>query len=213
MLSRTAGRQAGFSLVEIMVAMALSLVLFGGLLNAYVATVKSSGELISAAHLDNELHKLMDMMSRDVRRAGTHGDPVALISSGGTNPFALGTPSAHSGEAANSCLTFSYDWDSDGVLDTASPDERYGYRLKNGAVQARQGGLGCNANAEPHWFDITDPDVYTITALQFDVTSQTVSGMIMRDVEITLNAQLVSDAEVTRNLIKTVRVRNDIPTP
>ena len=204
-----AARQTGFSLVELMVAMSLSLVLFGGLLNAYVATVKSSGELMTGAHLDNELHKLLDMMARDLRRAGTHGDPVSLIT-GATNPFGMDTPGAYSGEAANSCLTFSYDWDSDGVLDTASPDERYGFRLKDSVVQARTGGLDC---ATDSWDDVTDGNTYNITGLQFTPTTSAADNMNVREINITLSAELVSDPAIVRSISKVVRVRNDQYSP
>lgn len=207
-----AARQAGFSLVEIMVAMALSLVLFGGLLNAYVATVKSSGELMTGAHLDNELHKLLDMMARDIRRAGTHGDPQSLVTTG-VNPFGIEGTGAYTGEAANSCLTFSYDWDSDGTLDFSSPDELYGYRLKAGVVQSRNNGLACDADATPNWEDVTDGNTYNITALQFTPTTVSVDEITVREMRISLSAELVSDNSITRNLGRTVRLRNDLFTP
>lgn len=204
-------RQAGFSLVELMVAMALSLVLFGGLLNAYVATVKHSSELITSAHLDNELHKLLDMMARDLRRTGSHGDPQSLIT-GAANPFGMGDNSAYTGEAAGSCMTFSYDWDSDGVMDTtpANADERYGYRLKSGVVQARVGGLGCDADG---WTDITDGATYRVTALQFTPSSTAADDMRVREIAILLNAELINEPDINRSLSKTVRLRNDLYNP
>ncbi len=210
--ARQVRQQAGFSLVEMMIAMALSLILFGGLLNAYVATVKSSSDLMVSAHLDNELHKLLDMMARDIRRAGTHGNPQALISAS-ANPFSVEGTGAYTGETANSCITFSYDWDSDGVLDTGTPDERYGYRLKSGLVQTRTAGLACNADGNPNWADVTDANTYTITGLQFVPTTLSAEEINVREVRITLTAQLVTDAAVTRSLSKTVRVRNDLHNP
>ena len=205
-------QQAGFSLVEMMIAMALSLVLFGGLLNAYVATVKSSTELLSSAHLDNELHKLLDMMARDIRRAGTHGNPQALVTAS-VNPFNVEGTGAYTGETADSCITFSYDWDSDGSLDTVTPDERYGYRLKSGQVQSRNGGLDCDVDGTPNWSDVTDGGSYTITDLEFAPSTVSAEDIGVRAVRITMTAELVNDAAITRSLSKTVRVRNDVHIP
>lgn len=205
-------QQAGFSLVEMMVAMALSLVLFGGLLNAYVATVKSSSELMISAHLDNELHKLLDMMARDIRRAGTHGNAQALVTAS-ANPFGVEGTGAYTGEAADSCITFSYDWDSDGTLDAGALDERYGFRLKSGLVQSRIGGLACDADGTPNWEDVTDANTYTVTTLQFTPVTISAADMSVREVRISLDAQLVSDAGINRSLSKTVRVRNDLHIP
>lgn len=213
MLVRGTHRQAGFSLVEIMVALALSFVLFGGLLNAYVATVKRSGEMISGAHLDNELHKLLDMMARDIRRAGTHGNAQALVTNQ-VNPFAIEGTGAYTGETSNSCITFSYDWDNDGVLDTTAPgDERYGFRLNSGVVQSRVGGLDCDVDGSPNWADLSDGAAYTVTGLQFTPTTVSAEDIDLREVRITLSGQLVNDASVTRTLNKTVRVRNDLHSP
>ncbi|MGB1580803.1 MAG: prepilin-type N-terminal cleavage/methylation domain-containing protein [Nevskiales bacterium] len=205
------GRQGGLTLVELMVAMALGLVLFAGLLNAYVATVKHNGDLIVSAHLDNELHKVLDMMARDLRRAGTHGSPSSLIV-GGSNPFAVDAPAAYTGEAANSCITFGYDWDSDGVLDIspANADERYGFRLKDGAIQARLSGLACDADG---WSDVTDKKVVRVTALQFQPTNTVAGAMHVQEFQISINAELNNDPAVTRSLSKQVRVRNDLRSP
>lgn len=205
--------QGGFSLVEMMVAMALSLILFGGLLNAYVATVKSSGEIMSSSHLDNELHKLLDMMARDIRRAGTFGNPQALLS-GAVNPFGVDVAGAYTGEAANSCLIFSYDFDYDGVVDTAlNEDERYGFRLKSGIVQSRVGGLDCDADGTPNWENVTASNSYSVTGLQFAPTTVSATDMNVREVRITMSAQLVGNTNITRSLSKTVRVRNDLHIP
>ncbi len=203
---------AGFSMIEVMVAMTISLLLFGGLLNAYVSTISSSTQLMTTAHLDNELHKMLDMMARDIRRAGTHGNPQVLVT-GVANPFGVEGTGAYTGETANSCLVFSYDWDSDGVLDTSGQDERYGFRLKQGVVQSRVSGLGCDADGTPNWENVTDPRSYNITSLQFAPTTVSADDMSIRSVRITMAAELVSDTSVVRSLSKTVRVRNDLRNP
>lgn len=153
----------------------------------------------------------MDMMAGDLRRTGSHGDPQSLIT-GAPNPFGMGENGAYSGEALGSCLTFSYDWDSDGVMDItpANADERYGYRLKSGVVQARVSGLDCD---EDGWTDVTDGSTYRVTALQFTPTSTAASNIQVREVAILLNAELMQEPDINRSLSKTVRLRNDLHNP
>ena len=96
------------------------------------------------------------------------------------------------------------------MLDTASPDERYGYRLKSGVIQARLNGLACDADS---WTDVTDGNTYSITALLFAPATSTVDDMTVREINISLSAELVNDPDVTRSISKTVRLRNDLHNP
>ncbi|MGH8505410.1 MAG: prepilin-type N-terminal cleavage/methylation domain-containing protein [Stenotrophobium sp.] len=202
-------RNAGFSLVELMIALTLGLVLTAGLISMFMATLKSNSDLARTQQLENELHAGMQLMTRDLRRAGANGEasPVPNF----VNPFGLGATGAYAGEAANSCILFSYDLNDNGVLDTASTnDERMGYRLRQGVLQLRNSGLGC---ADDGWTDVTTPAVVKVTQLQFAVAALADGDMTIRRVTITLAGQLKSDATIVRSLTGHVRVRNDVWTP
>ncbi|MGH8462450.1 MAG: prepilin-type N-terminal cleavage/methylation domain-containing protein [Stenotrophobium sp.] len=202
-------RQNGFGLIELMIALALGLTLIAGILSVFLSTLQSNTDLANNQQLDNEMQATMDLMIRDLRRAGGNGSPSPLPNF--TNPFGLGSLGAYSGEAANSCVLFSYDLNNNGVLDTASSsDERFGYRLKQGVVQMRTGGLSCTQDS---WINITTPAVVKVTQLQFTIVPMTDGGMVVNRISVLMTGQLTRNAGVTRSLTSNVRVRNDVWTP
>src|SRR5690606_33211533 len=115
------------------------------------SSMKSNGDLAAMKRLENNLHSALELIVRDLRRSGTMGDPLRQLM-GVANPFGRDTPTALAGEAANSCMTFRYDSNGTGLLDTA-PDERFGYRLRQGVVQVRGDGEPCSADEPSGWSD------------------------------------------------------------
>src|SRR5713226_9583708 len=98
-----AQRQTGFSLVELMVAITLGLILTAGILTLFQGTLDSNRNLASGKQLEDELHATMDLITRDLRRIGATGHALYQFE-GWANPFSIGSLSAYTGEAANSCL-------------------------------------------------------------------------------------------------------------
>lgn len=205
-----ARRQSGVGLIELMIAITLGLVLTAGAVSIYAGTAKSNADLVKTIGLEQELHTVMDLMLRDIRRAGSHGRPSLLA---GANPFGLNPASAFSGEPAASCLSFSYDLDQDGTLDTAAGDERFGYRLRAQVIEMRRGGLACNASGTPDWEAVTDPGHTRITELQFVVSTAAAGPIGVRKVRITLTGEPASDTSVSRTLVREVNVRNNAYSP
>jgi len=202
-------KAAGFSLVELMIAMTLGLILSAGLISLFLSTLRGNADLAKTEQLENELHASMQLMIRDLRRAGSNGQPSPV--SNFVNPFGLGSLGAYTGEAANSCILFSYDLNNNGVLDTVSPnDERFGYRVQQGVVQLRNSGLGCTSAG---WTNVTTSTMVNVTQLQFGIDTLADGDMTIQTVTITLAGQLKSDATITRSLTGTVRIRNDLWTP
>lgn len=162
--------QAGVSLVELMIGSAIGLIVIGGVVAMYATTVKSGGDSLKAARLDQELRAVMEIMNRDIRRAGylgvdpedtdiaTAGDPeAAYIAALTGNPFMQAgndiTVSAATGETANSCITYSYDLNGNRTVgvgsgtagtgeDSGTIVEQFGFRLQQGAIDMRSGRSG-----------------------------------------------------------------------
>ncbi len=61
---------AGFSLVELMVGIAVGLVVLVGLSSVYVNSVRGGRTTTAANQLNQEMRALMDIMVNDLRRAG-----------------------------------------------------------------------------------------------------------------------------------------------
>lgn len=190
--------------------MLLSLILMGGILTLFQSTLRNSRDMTSGKQLDNELHATLDLITRDLRRAGAMGDPLRQLM-GAANPMTLSTPAAYTGEAANSCLNFNYDLNGNGSLNTSAPDERYGYRLRQGVVQMRGNGQDCTSNSD--WINVNTAAVVQVTALLFTVTSTTTLGLTERLVTVSLGGRLVADNSITRSISRTVRLRNAAYSP
>lgn len=239
--------QAGVGLVELLMGILVGLVLLGGVISVYVATSKANADNLKLARLNQEMRAIMGIMTREIRRAGywavvpgttgSVGNPVwmtARYSAGAgsgtvdlsSNPFwqaandlAIGQ---RSGEAANSCITFSYDLDGDRLVGNA---ERFGFRLNNGVVEMRTSatGTGCdNGTYEP----MNNAKLTYVTQLAFALSTTTfnlahpgsacVAGQgcqSIRQVSITLTLRLLNDATVTQTIVEPVRVRNDLYIP
>ena len=205
--------EQGFSLVELMIALTLGLVLVGGVLSVFLGTLRSNADLGRMARLEEQLTGLLDLISRDLRRAGSTAKPYLALT-GVPSPFGLDAPGAYTGEPANSCLTFRYDLNRDGLLTTAAgSDERFGYRLKGGMVQIRNAGLACTADDAPGWENAADRGELEITALGFAVNTVSAGDMDARSVTVTLAGRLVADSATARSFTRTLRVRNDAFTP
>lgn len=68
--NRTQGRQRGFTLIELMVAMVLSLFLIGGVLLMYSSTKAAYNDADRLSRLQENVRFASDYMVRDVRNAG-----------------------------------------------------------------------------------------------------------------------------------------------
>lgn len=109
-------RVAGFSLIELMVGLAIGLVVSAAMIAFMAATLQSNSETIKSMKLSNELRALTEVISRDLRRARGMQDPLANI---GTNCNTTGTTNLCQGLAFNavtisspspgSCILYGYD--------------------------------------------------------------------------------------------------------
>ncbi len=118
------GGVRGFTLVEMMLAVVAGLIVSGAVLSFFMSTMKSSGEYVQSTRLSQELRNSMDLITRDLRRAGYDDDGLKYVGNKNVSPFtplclsATGAPTtclqevAITGSAANStgdCIIYSYD--------------------------------------------------------------------------------------------------------
>jgi prepilin-type N-terminal cleavage/methylation domain-containing protein len=117
-VSTPAARQAGFSLVELMIALVAGLIVSGAAVALVVSIMKSNADTIRATRLTQELRTTAEVISRELGRARGVQDPVANV----------GTPSANMVNECNtitattSCIRYGYDChaDSAGVFDSGT---------------------------------------------------------------------------------------------
>lgn len=174
-------RPSGLSLVELMVSLAIGMVLVAIGLLATVQQLRGTGRLQREQRLAQDLHSTVDLITRDLRRA-THWQAAeagvwpAAASGPHHNPHRVSFPDAGADPApdvdvgteagtTSTQVDFSYSVDAEhrSPGDPAAPDlvasnERFGYRLRDGVIQAHLGGAG--------WQALTDPGRLTVSSLQ-----------------------------------------------
>ncbi|PKG82132.1 hypothetical protein CXF85_14635 [Colwellia sp. 75C3] len=179
----------GFTLVELMISLALGTIVISGLMSVYVSTVVSSSDTLQMSKLLQQSSALMNMIGSDIRRAGYWGQGDSTISDyiardPSANPF---NESSHSeltlidslksntvifgnSAATGECLVFSYDINGDGVL---SAQDIVGFRLNAGVAQMRNVGDIASTKHDSclsgTWEDLTDSEVVNIDKLTFSL--------------------------------------------
>ena len=227
--------QRGVTLVELMIACLIALIALSAVLTVYSAGAKHSAQLLQQSHLHQQLHGLMQLISRDLARAGYwHFDPT--LQAPGDNPFQNLMNQlriqAYKGESPDSCILFSYDLDQDGLVgvgvcnDTDCADEtdndnveQFGFRLRGARVQSRYGGSGLECDSG-YWQTLNDP-VVEVNRLKFTQHSSCQNlleterectaespRLIQRAVEIRLSGQLRKNPDVNSTIAQWVRIRN-----
>lgn len=157
---RTRRTQSGFTLVELMIGLALGAFVVLGVLGATTGMLR--GDMLAQARLDQELRSAAFVLERELSRSGYTGAAAQALRAGAdgwSNPFALldvSTPG---------CVRFAYDLNENGMLDTAEPDERQAFVLADGALLRRTGGdeFDCDT-ARGAWEPLTDAATVTVQA-------------------------------------------------
>ncbi|OQK16827.1 hypothetical protein AU255_02680 [Methyloprofundus sedimenti] len=180
-------RQTGLTLVELLVGMLVGMIVMAGAISIFSNSFNSQSDNIQLTRLNQDLRAMMDIMERDIRRAGfVTSDPDNNFASLQANPFfdsATGGATTDIGiYNSGACIVYSYNSDNDSppVVDS---NERRGFLLDGTNLEMRKYGAtneNCSTGAE--WETITDPGI-EITALQFTLTTSTlnVTSMINDD--------------------------------
>jgi len=178
--------QQGFTLVEFMISMALSLAAILVVTSIYITSFQIDSKTIKYSRLNDEVTSIMALLSEDIKRAGYVANAENLLKPKPAvnidpldplNHLVLCVPDPvncapeqfrtilvdkFTDEDANSCILFSYDFNDNGAHDPS--DEDFGYRLNSGELETRQDGIICTAGG---WQALTDPDFVTISNLVF----------------------------------------------
>jgi len=194
----------GYTLVEILITLLLSSIIVAGIVSFYIVSAKHNTETLNVMRLDQELSATMNIMENTIQRAGywagSSADPSA-------NPYFAqdNYDIAISNEGKE--INIWYDQNND--AGTRNDDERFGFKFYNNRIQIR------NITTNHTWTDATDPQVITISNLQFTKTESSPvnlgNGMqlIKRTIKINLTGNLVSDPAITRTLEREILIGND----
>jgi prepilin peptidase dependent protein B len=163
-------KSKGFSLVELLVATGIASTL---LVLASRHTAFFYSALLKVQHtvaIEAEIQSLQHVITAHLEQAGYIEQPIATQLAVSHASLPSIDVSRFSSEAPNSCFTFSYDKNSDGTI-TLTPNEFFGFRLRNKAIEYRVGKRSCS---QTHWQDLTDTKDVSVS--EFSITRLHVSG-------------------------------------
>lgn len=178
----------GFTLTEMMMAMTISSAFFVSATSISASHLQRQVVLQHKLALMEEISLLEQAISTELRRAGFISLPLAdyLLSPDKLPPFRSMDIDAFPGEASQSCITFSYDKNKNGTLDTSSPAEQLGFRLRDNAIEYRMSGRTCRQKG---WQDLSTPGKIAVTAFSVEGPYPATYGIFFK---IALHAQAVA---------------------
>jgi type IV pilus assembly protein PilW len=219
--------QAGLSIIELMVGVTIGLLIVAAASLVVSTQLLENRRLIVETQMQQDLRAAADIVTRDLRRAGTWGVGAyeSVWSSGGPN------------SSCNRYAVVSQDTTHDVTYRyrrAMGQEGPLGFRLNNGVIQyslqqaaVASGGTDCApiyTAGTPQ--DLTDIHIQTITdftitpslgpAVQLpcpklcaDNTKNCWPTIQVRQLTVSITGQSATDSKVKRTLTSTVRLRND----
>ncbi|MEJ7745664.1 MAG: prepilin-type N-terminal cleavage/methylation domain-containing protein [Luteimonas sp.] len=213
MLSRThsiSARARGFSLIELMVALAVGLIVIGGVLGLVLSILRSNNQTIQSTRLTQELRATAAVIAAEIRRSRSVGDPLAAAT------LSKGAPPVYLYQKIDSstpgCIRYAYAGATNGAYrvirrDAATNKVVLAAEASDGAATCALAGVSLNSAQ----VNITG---LTFTPNTTGATPALTAGneRSLRRFDIVVTGQFVSgDPEIntiTRSITQTVFVRS-----
>ena len=217
--------QAGLSLVELMVGIAVGLFVVAGATVAVSNQLGDNRRLMLETQIQQDLRAAAEVIARDVRRSGYWGSAETGVWHAGavavaTNSYtelkdAVSGADVVSGVAASG-VKFSYSRGAveNNVVDDAT--DRSGFKLEAGVIKMYVGG---------NWQALTDGNTLRVTNFQVTLNSRDIDlacfnpcppgacpKQTVRDITVLIEGAAANDASVRRSARTNVRLRNDLIT-
>jgi Tfp pilus assembly protein PilW len=195
--------QAGFTVIEALVATSISLVAVAALMSFHVAQMYAMLNQSTQIDLQTAARTITDLFAQEVRRAGT-----------GTNPTCSGTTSTGILLASSTQIRIRADLDGNGSLTGTSEDVTYTLDSGNSKItrtdnnQARTDTLWSGASisgSQITYYDSTGTQLSTGTLSATDLVNIT---RVRLQVALTANAFQTSSAQQTAKESAEAEIRN-----
>jgi hypothetical protein len=222
----TLHRQRGATMMEVLIAMTISLVVTAAMIAMMSNTLGTTARIIHMTKLTDDMRVAMQMMTRDVRRSSYNANSMFCYANDdcATDGSALTLAGDVTINDAGTCFTFLTDRDHDG---DSTEDGAGGFR------HVTQDGVGqiemwtgdntpdcSDAAGAAGWVVITDPeqmDIFAFTVdddLSYDQVildngTDTLSQRV-RKIRMGMQGRLVLDDSITRRVEDVISVRNDL---
>jgi type II secretory pathway component PulJ len=219
-------RQAGATLMEVLVAMSISLVVTASMVALMANSLGSTTRIIKMTKLADDMRVAMQMMTRDVRRSSYNANSMFCYAN---DDCATDGAIIAAGEItiddSNECFTFLTDRDHDG---DSTEDDAGGFRrVTSGGVGLIEMWTGdaapdCDAAAgAAGWVQVTNPEDMDIFGFSVDENlsytqvvhddgaGNTLSQKV-RKLRMAMQGRLVMDNTIVRRVEDVISVRNDL---
>lgn len=225
----------GLTLVELLVGIVVGLVVLSAAGGAMMSYMRSYSDNQKILNLNQNMRAAMDIMARDIRRAGYMTNKIDNLSALKGNPFFKEMCDLRICDAignSGSCISFSYDINGDSAV-TGSDNKKegeknevLGFRLNNKVLEIKKSGKSNCENADSQYEGLSDKDI-AVDELNFtieDFNGVNIDNMdktcefdpdkknclYVRYVRIELTAHVEkTDPEIKQTLVQTVKIRND----
>jgi hypothetical protein len=226
MKTNTLHRQRGATMMEVLIAMTISLVVTAAMIAMMSNTLGTTARIIHMTKLTDDMRVAMQMMTRDVRRSSYNANAMFCYANVDCGDDAGGPTLA--GEIvindAGSCFTFLTDRDHDGdSTENGAGGFRRTVRNGVGVIEMWTGDNtpDCADDAgAAGWVEITDPEQMDVFAFSVDDDlsyeedilnngTQTITQRV-RKIRMGMQGRLVLDDSITRHVEDVISVRNDL---
>ena len=220
-------QQAGATLMEVMVAMSISLVVTAAMIALMGNSLGSTARIIQMTKLSDDMRVALQMMSRDVRRSNYNVDSIYCYANDDCTSDGSVTDMGDIMIPSSQCFWFSVDRNQDDYAD-AGAIAAGGFRRVTisdvGVIQMWTGGAApdCDDGVdEDGWVDITDRETMDIFGFSVDDSlsytqdikddgAGNIVSQRVRKVHMGIEGRLVLDPTISRQMDDVIAVRNDL---
>lgn len=174
-------KQRGFSLIELLIAMAISSIVCVSAMSAIPTLFKQTYQSYFQYQIDRDIRQTLINMEKDFRRIGycssqhCEGEPLKISSK-------------FLSKENNSCIIFAYDQDLSGkwedIKSKTMDSDYFGYRLHNGKLESNRNVRNCDGT---RWQSLFDEKLVKVKKLAFNW--QEIAKLL--EMEISLEAGLL----------------------
>lgn len=212
--------QRGVSLMELMIAMAISLVVSLAMVSLMANTLGTGTKTIQMTRLTEEMRTAMQLVTRDLRRANYHWNVADCYANINCNPDTTRIKAI--APVGGSCFRFWYDRAGDSDLDVGTFQ-----RVARSGVGVIQMTVddGATSACGTDWgaaLDITNPNIVSVTAFNVSSADSYVDALSTTDtqtvskIRMTMTAQLRNNylgTPITKTIEDMIFVRNNVYCP
>ena len=193
-------RNKGFTLVELMVGMAISLIIMAGAVYVFVNLSKTSLQEVRSARASQQARDVMAFIVRDVARAGYRGIEHQLNDPKGSNEF-----QNISVNSDGNCISYAYNRDD---VTPSGAINAYAIRYQSNEVQIISGG---DCDSSSGWAGISRSEDLSVSELTFSCISCSDDDDQKRvDVSLTAQSKDTADESLSVSIYETVNFMNKV---